>query len=398
MTSIFSIHNHNTNHKQHPLRRFTYLSLILAVVAIPFISRQAFASGYTGTAQVYVDGKTLNVATSATTVADAVRDAGVTLSDKDKVEPSLDTEISDGYKINIYRSVPVTIEDKNATVELETSHKTADAIAEEAGLALNPEDTYEFEASDLSSNDLKPGITLKVDRAESIKLNLYGAVSDVRTQAKTVAEFLKEKNLSLQENDFLIIPAETPITDGLTVGIQNSFREVVVQDEEIAMPEEVIKDVNRDTSFREVQVVGAPGSKQVTYEIQKDNGVEVSRKVVSEVIITQPRKQVTLVGAKKIATSSANVSAQAKELMAAAGIAESDWDAAYRLIQKESGWNPSSVNRSSGACGLVQAYPCSKLGPNWNDPLVALRWGNGYVKRWGGWQGAWSHSQQKGWY
>ncbi|MDQ5913995.1 MAG: resuscitation-promoting factor RpfB, partial [Patescibacteria group bacterium] len=254
MTSIFSIHNHRKVSKQNPTLRASYYAFLLAVIAIPFLSRQAFASGYTGTAQVYVDGKTLNVATSAITVADAVKDAGVTLSEKDKVEPSLDTEISDGYKINIYRSVPVTIEDKNATVEIETSHKTADAITEEAGLALHPEDTYMFKASDLSSNDLQPGITLKVDRAESIKLNLYGAITDVRTQAKTAGEFLKEKNLTLQENDFLIVPDETPISEGLTVGIQNSFREVVVQDEVIAMPEEIIKDINRDTSIREVQV------------------------------------------------------------------------------------------------------------------------------------------------
>lgn len=70
----------------------------------------------------------------------------------------------------------------------------------------------------------------------------------------------------------------------------------------------------------------------------------------------------------------------------AAGIPESDWTYVDYIIQKESGWNPSAKNRSSGACGLVQALPCSKLGSNWSDPVVALRWGDSYAhQRYGSW-------------
>jgi hypothetical protein len=85
--------------------------------------------------------------------------------------------------------------------------------------------------------------------------------------------------------------------------------------------------------------------------------------------------------------------------MRAAGIAESDFGIAEWLIQKESGWNPNALNASSGACGLVQALPCSKLGPNWNDPIVALRWGDAYVKgRYGGWAGAYDFWVSHRWY
>lgn len=397
MTSIFSIHNHQTKVKQHPIRRASYLALLVLAVAVPVGSRKVFASGFDTTAQLYVDGQTLNIASSATTVKEVIDAAGITLSDKDIVEPGLETEITDGYKINVYRSVPVIIQDKGANVEIETAQKTAEGITKEAGITLNAEDGHEIVASDISAGDLKPGITLKVDRADTIKLNLYGAITDQRTQAGTVQEFLDEKSIKLQEGDTLAQSPSQAITDGMAVEVRNDSREVQVADEEIAMPEEIIKDVNKDTSFRQVQSPGYSGQKKVTYEIKKVNGKEVSRTVVSEEIIKPALKQTTIVGAKKV-TKGANVSAQAKELMAAAGIAQSDWDAAYSLIQKESGWNSGALNRSSGACGLVQALPCSKLGPNWSDPVVSLRWGNTYVKRWGGWNGAWQHSQQKGWY
>ena len=85
--------------------------------------------------------------------------------------------------------------------------------------------------------------------------------------------------------------------------------------------------------------------------------------------------------------------------MVQAGIPESDHQYANYIVQKESSWNPSAVNGSSGACGLAQALPCSKMGANWNDPVVALKWQLNYVtKRYGSYQGAYNFWLANGWY
>jgi hypothetical protein len=77
------------------------------------------------------------------------------------------------------------------------------------------------------------------------------------------------------------------------------------------------------------------------------------------------------------------------EWMAAAGIAEGDWGYVDYIVSKESGWNPNATNKSSGACGLVQALPCSKVPGNGYDPVDNLRWANGYATgRYGSWAGA----------
>lgn len=39
----------------------------------------------------------------------------------------------------------------------------------------------------------------------------------------------------------------------------------------------------------------------------------------------------------------------------------SEWPAMEDLVQKESGWNMYIYNRLSGACGLFQSLPCSKV-------------------------------------
>ncbi len=86
------------------------------------------------------------------------------------------------------------------------------------------------------------------------------------------------------------------------------------------------------------------------------------------------------------------------EWMAAAGIAESDWGYVDYIVRKESGWNPNATNRSSGACGLVQVYPCSKLA-NAYDPVVNLGWANGYANgRYGSWAGAYDFWIRNNWW
>jgi len=74
-----------------------------------------------------------------------------------------------------------------------------------------------------------------------------------------------------------------------------------------------------------------------------------------------------------------------------------------KLWTKESGWNHKASNPSSGAYGIPQALPGSKMGSVGDDwktsPATQIKWGLGYIKgRYGNPCGAWSHSQAKGWY
>ncbi len=87
------------------------------------------------------------------------------------------------------------------------------------------------------------------------------------------------------------------------------------------------------------------------------------------------------------------------EWMAAAGIAEADWVYVDYIVSRESGWNPNATNPSSGACGLVQALPCSKVPGNGYDPVDNLRWGSGYaIGRYGSWANAYAFWTANHWW
>lgn len=71
------------------------------------------------------------------------------------------------------------------------------------------------------------------------------------------------------------------------------------------------------------------------------------------------------------------------------------------LWNHESGWNPNSVNKKSGACGIPQALPCSKIKKveRSNDWKAQIRWGIKYINyRYKNPCGAWKHFQNKNWY
>jgi len=74
-----------------------------------------------------------------------------------------------------------------------------------------------------------------------------------------------------------------------------------------------------------------------------------------------------------------------------------------KLWTKESGWNHKARNDSSGAYGIPQALPGSKMGSAGDDwetnPATQIEWGLGYIKgRYGTPCKAWAHSQSTGWY
>ncbi|GGJ93217.1 hypothetical protein GCM10010123_23830 [Pilimelia anulata] len=74
-----------------------------------------------------------------------------------------------------------------------------------------------------------------------------------------------------------------------------------------------------------------------------------------------------------------------------------------KLFSKESGWNHRAQNKNSGAYGIPQALPGTKMaseGSDWrNNPATQIRWGLGYIEgRYNNPCGAWAHSKRTGWY
>lgn len=85
------------------------------------------------------------------------------------------------------------------------------------------------------------------------------------------------------------------------------------------------------------------------------------------------------------------------------GWSEYDFQCLVKLWNRESGWNPNAHNKSSGAHGIPQSLPASKMRSEgayyYTNGYTQIRWGLKYIKgRYGSPAKAWQHSQKHHWY
>ena len=89
--------------------------------------------------------------------------------------------------------------------------------------------------------------------------------------------------------------------------------------------------------------------------------------------------------------------------MGSYGWGDDQFSCLVSLWNRESSWNYQAENPSSGAYGIPQSLPGSKMGSvgaDWRtNPTTQIVWGLGYISgRYGSPCSAWAHSEATGWY
>ncbi|MDT3330051.1 hypothetical protein Q9S78_05155 [Microbacterium sp. KSW-18] len=108
-------------------------------------------------------------------------------------------------------------------------------------------------------------------------------------------------------------------------------------------------------------------------------------------------------GKARSGTSAAAAQSTARGMLGNYGWGDDQFSCLVSLWDKESSWNYRAHNSSSGAYGIPQALPGSKMssaGSDWEtNPATQIAWGLGYIDgRYGSPCGAWNHSKNNGWY
>ena len=404
-----------SNRKQKIASVFGIFALFFGGILVSQSLKPAEAKGQGAKVlTVFENGVRTSFKTDAETVGQALKEQGFEISDNDNIEPSLSEKLTDtDYNVNIYRAAPYTIVDGKAKIKVISAAKTYRKIAQDAGVVIFDEDLIN---SKTPISLLEDGSTsvLEIIRAKKITVKFFGKVQEFRTQASTISDFLKEKDTKLTDKDELSVDKSTKLSDGDHFEIWRNGKQTITVDEEIPFEVEKIQDASKPSTFKEVREAGEKGQKTVTYEIEVKRGEEISRTKITEAIVKNAKKQVEVVGTKT--TTPLYVGGGSKDQwLAESGISQDYWYYVDQIVSKESGWNPNATNKSSGACGLAQALPCSKVGGNGGyDPVSALQWMNAYVNsryyegspyasglcggKARGWECAWTFWQIKKWY
>lgn len=386
----------------------TAIILLISLLAFTVLGFMQHANAETGSENasrhlvtIYDRGEEHTIITRATTVREALSQAHISTDNTDIVEPSLSEKmLAEHYNINVYRARPVVIQDGEKRMRTTTAAQSPSKIAEAAHMTLYAEDTTTLKRVDDVIEEGGAGLKLSVDRAVPFTFVLYGKqLPETRTQATTVGEMLKQKNIKLGKEDGTSVPLNTPMTPGMSVSVWRNGVQTVTQEEGIPAPVQQVQDQDRDLGYRTIQTPGTPGKKQVTYEINMQNGLEVSRRVIQEVQTLAPVQQVEVIGVKVVLPSGSH-----EDWMSAAGIAPGDYGYVNYIVGREGGWEPCKVQGGAINCaysgsmgyGIVQATPGGKMasaGGDWRtNPITQLKWATGYATgRYGSWKGAYDH-------
>ena len=268
----------------------------------------------------------IEIKTKKGTVREVLIANDIPFSADDRVEPGLDTRVNGGETINIYKAREITIVDGNITTVRKTTYKKVEDILKELNITLGEKD------------EVTPGLKSEVATVDTIKIARTGKTTETK---KEVIKFETKEE----------------------------------------------KDDSKFVDEKVTKVEGKNGEKEVTYNVVREKGKEVSREVASEKVITEATAKVVVVGTKQrpaaqqqevVAaqqsyaapaqsysapggsvvlsngnTAGAEGAAAAQEMARRTGVPASTWE---HIIARESNGQVGARN-ASGASGLFQTMP-----------------------------------------
>ncbi|MGO1317033.1 MAG: G5 domain-containing protein [Cellulomonadaceae bacterium] len=295
-----------------------------------------------------------------------------------------------------------------------------------------------------------PGPTLPVT------VSLRGEEVETSTQATTVRDLLGELDVVLGEDDAVSHDLDDALEPGMHVTVARVEQLTEVSETAIDYASTEVEDPSLPVGQRAVQTPGSAGTSVTTFLVTYVDGLESTRSEIVSSITAQAQDEVVRVGTGVVATAPPAVSGSgassssgsstgtgsgtgsatatgsgsasaveastpvagsgegttpesakelARSMVAARGWADSEHQCLVSLWQKESRWNYQAANPRSSARGIPQAL----MSVHFTDPVAAERylstpavqieWGLSYIAgRYGSPCGAWTHSQNKGWY
>lgn len=154
---------------------------------------------------------------------------------------------------------------------------------------------------------------------------------------------------------------------------QQHIRELQIQREQLHQ-----QTVELEKKAQDLEKVNEDTQKQIDAHKKTEEDLKRQIQELSAAKAERQRLAALAASPKAFAETPHSTPGACGEWMAAAGIPATY--ATNKLIINESGCNPNAVNPDSGACGIPQALPCSKIAHCGTEPVCQLRWMDSYVK------------------
>lgn len=222
------------------------------------------------------------------TVEEALAENGISLGAEDMVTPGREMAIAASLSVEIKRCHRVMVSFEGQTQEVTLYGGTVADALKEAGLRLTEDMTCE-PSEEMSLED---GMTVLVTRLTSFSLTIGGETKAYQVSADTVGDALEKCGITLGTDDRLNVSPDKKLRAGMRLVLQRVEVKEEKETQEIAYGTQYVTSRELPEGQTQRLSAGLAGEKELVYRSTYVDGKLEDRELLSEKVVSEPVKEI----------------------------------------------------------------------------------------------------------
>ncbi|MGG3853284.1 ubiquitin-like domain-containing protein [Caldifermentibacillus hisashii] len=277
-------------------RRNKALILIASFLVIASLTGLFIYQGTKKNVSLTLNGNKKEIKTHAETVHELLGELKINYKKQDYLSPSVNAKVKDNMQIIWKPAYMVILKLNGEEKKVWTTTKTVKEFLAESEIAIKEQDqlSVPLEAK------IKQGLIINLDTAFQVVVNDGGEERTVWSTSTTVADFLEQQGIKLNELDRVEPGLDQMIGENVPINIVRVEKVTDVVEEPLEFATVTQKDSNLESGKQQVVQEGKTGKVQKTYEVILENGQEVSKTLISENMMENATDKIVAVGTKEM--------------------------------------------------------------------------------------------------
>lgn len=279
----------------HENKAWLIARAVIAIVLVIMCAMTvvAAASGATYDVTIIDTERSVTISTRAETLSHVLREAGIETDDNDIV---ITDEFVPGEPgtIKINRGYNVTVSYHGETFKT-VGYKNVANVIEQEKLEVSDKDTVNVSLE----SKLSDGMKIIIENPITVKIKVDGEVIKEETFSADVETILSRCGVELGEDDIVKPERGTVIKNNKTITVSRVTYKEVTKTEVEPFGTTYKDNSSMYKGATHVKSKGVNGEKEVVYKVKYVEGEKTSEEVVSETVTKKPVNQVVVRGTKK---------------------------------------------------------------------------------------------------
>ncbi|MEH6946500.1 ubiquitin-like domain-containing protein [Bacillus sp. JJ634] len=266
-----------------------------------------FYQGTKQTITVSIDGQEQVVRTHAATVDEILKELEIQVKAEDYILPSKNSQLKEDVQVVWKPAQQVALLQDGKETKVWTTTDTVGELLKEQDIEVTQHDKL----SPAKKTPIKEKMEISVEKAFPLTLVVGGKKKQVWSTSTTVVDFLTQQGVKLNELDRVEPKLSEKVQAKNTINVTRVEKVTDVVESPIEYDIVKKEDDSLSEGKEKILTEGKKGQISTQYEVIKENGKEVKRKVIAEKVIKEKQDQVVAVGTKAptpTATYASNVS------------------------------------------------------------------------------------------